>query len=123
MNQTYSPHHIRKIQHFYPPPFTTLHAQDMRPSIGAYNFSMAHTPNMDAFAERSLLFQRAYVQYSFCAPSRNSFMTGYRPDTTRCWEFEDHFREPGVGADWVAFPEYFKKNGYLTLGAKPPPKQ
>eukprot|EP00054_Salpingoeca_dolichothecata_P028238 m.212822 g.212822 ORF g.212822 m.212822 type:complete len:123 (+) comp26163_c0_seq1:100-468(+) len=56
-----------------------LVVDDMRPSIGAYNFSMAHTPNMDAFAERSLLFQRAYVQYSFCAPSRNSFMTGYRP--------------------------------------------
>ena len=29
----------------------------------------------------------------------------------------DHFREAGVGKDWVSLPQYFKKNGYLTLGA------
>ena len=24
-------------------------------------------------------------------------MSGRRPDTTMCWEFEDHFRETGPG--------------------------
>ena len=43
-------------------------------------------------------------------------MTGRRPDTTRVWEFIDHFREAGVGADWISLPQYFKKNNYLTLG-------
>ena len=110
---------------------------DMRPSIGAFNFSLAHTPNMDHLAATGLVFKRAYVQYAFCAPSRNrcaahmplsssrsvnracggSFMSGRRPDTTRVWNFMDHFREEGVGADWLSMPEYFKSHGMLTLGS------
>eukprot|EP00035_Acanthoeca_spectabilis_P002611 m.88621 g.88621 ORF g.88621 m.88621 type:complete len:535 (+) comp11659_c0_seq1:23-1627(+) len=97
---------------------------DMRPSIGAFNFSLAHTPNLDKLAAEGLVFKRAYVQYAFCAPSRNSFMSGRRPDTTRVWNFQDHFRQPtsapggGAGGEnWLAMPEYFKKNGFLTLGS------
>ena len=52
---------------------------DMRPSIGAFNFSLAHTPNMDRLSASGTTFKRAYVQYAFCAPSRNSFMSGRRP--------------------------------------------
>ena len=33
------------------------------------------------------------------------------------WEFVDHFREEGVGKDWVSMPQYFKQFGYLTLGS------
>jgi len=43
-------------------------------------------------------------------------MSGRRPDTTKVWEFADHFREAGVGADWVSMPQFFKQHGYLTLG-------
>ena len=31
---------------------------------------------IDKLARRSTVFRSAYVQYSFCAPSRNSFMSG-----------------------------------------------
>lgn len=90
---------------------------DMRPNIGAYNFSLAHTPNLDRFASEALVFDRAYVQYAFCAPSRNSFMSGRRPDTTRVWNFKDDFREPSVGADWNSMPEFFKRHGMVSLGS------
>lgn len=63
-----------------------------------------------------LLFKQAYVQYAYCSPSRNSFLSGRRPDTTRVWEFVDHFRESSVGKNWTSLPEFFKKHGYLTLG-------
>ena len=53
---------------------------------------------------------------SFCCPSRNSFLSGRRPSKTKVWTFKDHFREPGVGEDWVSFPGYFKQHGYTTLG-------
>lgn len=113
----------------YVPPYPTpagaknvlfLAVDDMRPSLGAYNFTLpgqpSHSPNIDRLAAGGTVFTRAYVQYAYCSPSRNSFMSGRRPDTTKVWEFADHFREVGVGASWVTMPEYFKQFGYLTLG-------
>jgi len=51
-------------------------------------------------------------------------MSGRRPDTTRVWNFHDHFRQPTTaagggagGENWVALPEYFKNAGFLTLGS------
>lgn len=63
-----------------------------------------------------MVFDRAYVQYAYCAPSRNSFVSGRRPDTTKVWEFVNHFREADVGLMWTPLPQYFKQHGYLTLG-------
>ena len=90
---------------------------DLRPEIGAYGHSYMHTPHIDAFAKQSTVFTRAYVQYSFCGPSRNSFMTGRRPDATQAWSFMDHFREVGVGDKWISMPQWFRLNGFYTSGA------
>ena len=87
---------------------------DLRPQFGAYGQGYMHTPNIDSLANRSLIFDRAYCQFAFCAPSRNSFMTGRRPDRTQCWNFIDNFRE--VGPNWISMPQYFKENGYFTSG-------
>ena len=92
-------------------------ADDLRPNIGAYGASFMHTPNLDELAASGTLFEHTFVQYSFCAPSRNSFMTGRRPDQTRSYNFIDHFREAGVGANWTALPQYFRQHGYRVLGA------
>ena len=90
---------------------------DLRPNLGAYGHDFMKTPRMDELAYSGTLFQRAYVQYSFCAPSRNSFMAGRRPDTTRAFSFVNHFRETGVGEEWNSFPEHFRKAGFFTAGA------
>ena len=45
-----------------------------------------------------------YIQYAFCCPSRNSFMTGRRPSKTKVWNFIDHFREPETGLNWTSMP-------------------
>ena len=44
-------------------------------------------------------------------------MSGRRPDTTKVWNFINHVREEGVGANWTLLPQYFKKNNYLTYGS------
>ncbi|KAH8060223.1 sulfuric ester hydrolase [Aureococcus anophagefferens] len=64
---------------------------------------------------RQRVFDRAYCQLSVCAPSRNSFFTGRRPDSLRVYNFVDHFRSTSPEA--VPLPEYFKNHGYVTLGA------
>lgn len=67
-----------------------------------------HTPNLKALgsAAGTTVFTRAYVQEALCAPSRNSFLVGRRPDTTKAWQFIDSFRE--VGPDWLTLPGYFR---------------
>lgn len=93
-----------------------LVVDDLRPDAGAYGHDQVLTPNINKLAEQSLVFERAYCQFAFCAPSRNSFMTGRRPDTTKAWNFIDHFREKGIGQNWTSMPQYFKKHGYFTSG-------
>jgi hypothetical protein len=87
---------------------------DLRPQLGAYGMSETLTPNVDALASSGLLFQRAYCQMAVCSPSRNSFMSGRRPDTTKVWNFVGSFRD--VGPTWVTMPQYFKQHGFLTFG-------
>ena len=69
-----------------------LISDDLRPELGCYRgihapnpFSKFRisTPHLDALARRSLLLTNAYVQFSLCGPSRTSFLTGRRPDTTK----------------------------------------
>jgi len=88
---------------------------DLRPQLNvAYGQTEMVTPSLDVLASRAAVFERGYAQFAVCAPSRNSFMTGRRPDRTRCYNFMDDFRE--VGPDWVTLPQYFKDYGYTTLG-------
>ena len=58
---------------------------DLRTELGAYGISSAVTPNIDKLAREGVTFDRAYCQQSVCGPSRNSFMTGRRPDRSRSW--------------------------------------
>ena len=47
----------------------------------------AHTPNIDALASTGVVFDRAYAQQAVCGPSRNSFLSGRRPDASKSWNF------------------------------------
>ena len=78
---------------------------DMRPEMGCYGNSVVKTPNMDRLATRGIVFNHAYCQQAVCSPSRSSLMTGRRPDATRIWDLETHFR--------VAMPDA------ITLSRRP----
>ena len=96
---------------------------DLRPEfMSAYGQSQMKTPNLDSLANSSLTFAHAYCQQAVCGPSRASFMTGRRPEHTNVFDNKANFRESGVdatgasGSKWVTMPEYFKNQGFLTLG-------
>ena len=92
-----------------------LMADDMRPQLGAYGQALMKTPQLDALAASSLVFDAAYTQFSYCAPSRASFLTGRRPDRTKVLNFDHTFRE--FHPNWTTLPEYFKNQGYFTTAA------
>jgi iduronate 2-sulfatase len=87
---------------------------DLRPEIAAFGETFMKTPSIDRLAKEGAAFSRAYCQQAICGPTRNSFLSGRRPQRTKSWNFIDSFRE--VGPEWVSFPEFFKTHGYVTLG-------
>ncbi|ESO88174.1 hypothetical protein LOTGIDRAFT_165917 [Lottia gigantea] len=96
-----------------------LIADDLRPNLDVYqglgyHLGQSHTPNLDQLAKKSILFQRAYVQYALCSPSRTSFLTGRRPDTTQVYDLQTYFRT--IGNNFTTMPQYFKEHGYQTEG-------
>lgn len=91
-----------------------ISVDDLRPELGVYGVNEISTPGIDALAAQGVTFSRAYAQMATCSPSRTSYMTGLRPDTTRVTDLGTHFRStvPSV----VTLPQYFKQNGYRTQG-------
>jgi iduronate 2-sulfatase len=83
---------------------------DLRPEMGCYGNPVVKTPNFDRLASRGVVFNHAYCQQAVCSPSRSSLMTGRRPDATRVWDLETHFR--AALPDAVTLPQCFKTNGY-----------
>ena len=50
-------------------------------TMGAYGNTKIHTPNLNALAAESAVFERAYVTQPVCTPSRSSLLTGLWPHT------------------------------------------
>ncbi|MCP5115657.1 MAG: sulfatase [bacterium] len=85
---------------------------DLRPTLGCYGDPAARTPAIDRLASRGLTFDRAYCQQAVCNPSRQSLLTGRRPDTIGVWDLKTHFRQ--TAPEVVPLPEYFKQRGYFA---------
>ena len=96
-----------------------LVVDDLRPEINAFGSTHMYTPHLDALANESLVLHRAYVQQAVCGPSRASFLTGRRPDSTRtvthAGDCKDtcYWRHVGE-TNFTSLPQAFRNNGYYT---------
>ena len=92
---------------------------DLRGEIAAepYGKTYMHTPHLDKFvtSQGSTAFTNAYVQQAQCGPSRTSFLTGRRPDTTHVYDINANFRQVG-GGSMMTLPQHLLNNGYETRG-------
>jgi len=91
-----------------------IQSDDLRPELGCYGCDYVITPNIDNLAKRGIQFNQAHVQSALSNPSRCSYLTGLRPNTTQVLDLVTDFRNnlPNV----VTLPQYFKNHNYTTLG-------
>jgi len=74
----------------------------------------AHTPNIDALAQRGIRFTHSYLG-SWCMPSRASLLTGRHPHGIESMRMEGTYPgstyDPAVCRFW---PNTFREQGYVT---------
>ena len=77
----------------------------------------ARTPNMDALADRGILFTNAHSPAALCNPARTSVMLGLQPSTTGIYGNYPSWMEIEHLAELPNLPRLLRENGYRTYGA------
>ncbi len=86
--------------------------------LGIYGYSRPTSPNVDAFARESLLFQNARSQASCTFPSANSILTSRYPSAFLGQPSE---RALGIPADIPSIAEILSERGYRTAAVSSSP--
>jgi len=81
---------------------------DLRPELKVYGKDHMITPNFDRLAAKSVIFDHVYSQVAVCNPSRDSLLTGLRPDTLGNYAFQTSFKPH------LLFPTQLARSGYKT---------
>ena len=80
--------------------------------LGTYGYENARTPNLDALAERGLVYEDAHASSSWTWPSTASMLTGLLPeehgvvDTSSCY----------LASRFETLAESLRESGYATTG-------
>jgi len=86
---------------------------DLNTTLGCYGHPVVKTPNIDRLASMGVQFNNAYCNYPVSGPSRSSFLTGLRPETTTI--LDNRKTLESVLGDRITLPYLFKQNGFYTM--------
>ena len=89
-----------------------ISVDDMNNDLGCYGNPIVKSPGIDRLASSGIAFANAYCQFPLSSPSRSSLLTGMRPDNTRVFDLQYHFRQDMP--DIVTLPQMFIRNGYFV---------
>jgi arylsulfatase A-like enzyme len=99
-----------------PPNILFISIDDLNDWVGVLGgYPGVKTPNIDRLAQRGTLFSNAQTPVPVCNGARTAVLTGLQPSTTGVYSNHHDWRKvlPRV----TTLPEYFKINGYQTIGA------
>ena len=74
--------------------------------MGCAGWESMHTPNLDALAQRGVIFESAYCDSPLCVPSRASFVTGRHVHDVHCWDNGSPFDD-----SWETFAHRLQQQG------------
>ncbi|SIQ99502.1 sulfatase family protein [Maribacter ulvicola] len=87
-------------------------SEDNGPDLGCYGVKEVSTPNLDNLAQEGVLFERAFVPYSVCSPSRAVIFTGLYPHQNGHIGLATH--KFTMYNNIKTLPKYLNEAGYST---------
>ena len=87
---------------------------DLFPRMSAYGYTEVKAPNIERLAKKGVRFDRNYCQYPVCNPSRQSILSGLRPEFTGIYKNDNVECIRKVRPQTVTLPQLFRQNGYYT---------
>lgn len=89
-----------------------LVSEDNGPELGCYGDPYVQTPTLDQLAREGVRFDRAFVPYSVCSPSRACFLTGLWPQQSGHLGLATHGF--GLYEPTASLPSWLGARGYRT---------
>jgi len=88
--------------------------------LGCYGSALNSSPNVDALAQRGILFTDFYAASPVCSPSRGAMMTGCYPNRIGFASFHGKAvlmpgHDIGLNPEEITLPQVLKEAGYRTM--------
>lgn len=77
---------------------------------------LLQTPHIDRLRQKGMSFSSAHASSPLCNPSRTSAFTGIAPWQSRIYTNSAEFRDSDTFGMAVTLPQFFKNNGYVSIG-------